>query len=100
MGLLATVMFDSIRGLNPILLLGSIFSTFFQYCSLILLVGGTILIFRSITTMETSETQQATVTMLILGGIFYAISLYSAFVVAHLLGRFYWRNQEKLNWEV
>lgn len=100
MGLLATVMFDSIRGLNPILLLGSIFSTFFQYCGLLLLIGGTILIFRSITTMESSETQQPTVTMLILGGVFYAIALYSVFVVAHLLGRFYWRNQEKLNWEV
>jgi hypothetical protein len=23
-----------------------------------------------------------------------------AMVAAHLLGRFYWQNQEKLNWEV
>ena len=38
--------------------------------------------------------------MLILSGVFYVISLYAVFVVAHLLGRFYWRYQEKLNWEV
>jgi len=38
--------------------------------------------------------------MILLGGIFSFILLYITFVVAHLLGLFYWRNEEKLNWEV
>jgi hypothetical protein len=38
--------------------------------------------------------------MLIVGGIFYGVAIYVALVIAHLIGRFYWRNQEKLNWEV
>ncbi len=100
MGLLATVMFDSTSGLNPFLLIGSIFSTFFQYCGLVLLIGGITLIFKAITTMEMGQTQRAPVAMLMLGGIFYSLSLYAVFIVAHLLGRFYWRNKEKLNWEV
>ena len=28
------------------------------------------------------------------------VVVYLLLVAAHLLGRFYWRNQEKLNWEV
>jgi hypothetical protein len=36
MGLLAVVMFDSIRALNPVLIIGSIFSTFFLYCGLVI----------------------------------------------------------------
>ena len=93
-------MFDSIRGLNPVLLIGSVVSTFFQYCGLVLLIGGVILIFGAVTTMETDQTQRVPVARLMLGGIFYSLFLYAAFMVAHLLGRFYWRNQEKLNWEV
>jgi len=100
MGLLACVMFDSIRALNPVLLIGSIFSTFFQYGGLVFLIGGIILIFGVVTTMEMGQAQLASVPALILGGVFYLLSLYAVFIVAHLLGRFYWRNQEKLNWEV
>ena len=51
MGLLACVMFDSIRALNPILLIGSILSTFFQYCGLVLLIIGIVLAFRALTGM-------------------------------------------------
>jgi hypothetical protein len=93
-------MFDSIRALNPVLLIGSIFSTFFQYCGLVFLIGGIILIFGAVTTMEMGQAQLASVPALILGGVFYLLSVYAVFIVAHLLGRFYWRNQEKLNWEV
>jgi hypothetical protein len=28
------------------------------------------------------------------------LGLYIGFVIAHMIGRFYWRNQGKLNWEV
>lgn len=100
MGLLACVMFDSIGGLNPLLLIGSIFSTFFQYCGLVLLITGIVLGFRAIQAIQTNDTQRETFTMIIIGGVFSAILFYITFVVAHLLGRFYWRYKEKLNWEV
>ena len=100
MGLLACVMFDSISGLNPFLLIGSIFSAFFQYCGLVLLITGIVLGFKAIPTIQTDSTQQETISMIFLESIFYAILLYITFVVAHLIGRFYWQNQEKLNWEV
>lgn len=100
MGLLACIMFDSVYGLNPLILIGSIFSTFFQYCGLVLLISGIILGLKVIQTIQTNNNQQEIFLMIIMGAIFSAILLYVAFVVAHLIGRFYWRYEEKLNWEV
>ena len=92
MGLLSVVLFDSLAGLNPILIIGSILSTFFQYCGLILLffaIGALSII--SVTVLP----------QFWLLRIFSSVTLlYMAMVYAHLLGRFYWRYQEKLNWEV
>ena len=101
MGLLACVMFDSIRGLNPILLIGSIASTFLKYCGLVLLVCGIVLSFRTLAvTGGRLESGQITTGTTVLGAVFSCLLLYMVFVVAHLLGRFYWRYQDKLNWEV
>ena len=92
MGLLAVIMFDSFAGLNPLLLIGSIFSTFFQYCGLVLLFcifgyssAKIFLAFR-----ESGFLIYVSV----------ALIIYLAMVAAHLLGRFYWRYNEKLYWEV
>jgi len=100
MGLLACIMFDSIRGLNPILLIASIFSTFFHYSGLVLLIIAIILAYSALPGISTDETQRLDILTLFVGGIFYGIAIYIAFVIAHLIGRFYWLNQEKLNWEV
>jgi hypothetical protein len=101
MGLLACIMFDSISGLNPKLLIGSIFSTFFQYCGLVLLVIAVVFIFTQLAGMlETEATQKPSASMLILGGALFFVGLYIAFVIAHIIGRFYWRYEDKLNWEV
>jgi phage FluMu protein Com len=92
MGLLAVIMFDSLTGLNPVLLIGSIFSTFFQYCGLILLMaglGGLMVLALSISAKSP-----------VLAYILRIVDIYWTMVGAHLLGRFYWRYQEKLNWEV
>ena len=35
-----------------------------------------------------------------LPGIQLPLCLYVMLVFGHLIGRFYWRNEEKLNWEV
>ena len=101
MGLLAAVMFSSSTAFNPVLWIGSILSTFFQYCGLVLLIGGIVVGVKALTTMAQSENiQQIEGSTMLLEILFSCILLYLAFVVAHLLGRFYWRYQEKLNWEV
>jgi phage FluMu protein Com len=92
MGLLSVVMFDSFSGLNPILILGSIFRTFFPYCAIVVvfLLDGFLTII-----IKFAATQSWVLSFLI-----DCIRLYLALVGAHLLGRFYWRYQEKLRWEV
>ncbi|MHC4439968.1 MAG: hypothetical protein ACYS3S_21635 [Planctomycetota bacterium] len=101
MGLLACVMFDSIRGLSPVLLLASIFSTFVQYCGLVLLVAVIVLAVVFFTHMQgTENTEQSWVSNMLFMILFNGITFYATFVVVHLLGRFFWRNKEKLNWEV
>jgi DNA-directed RNA polymerase subunit RPC12/RpoP len=103
MGLLACIMFDSIRGLNPILLIGSIISTYDQYLGLVLLIVVIVITFSALSKVDANNTEQPqppNIPTLIVVGIFFALVIYTIFVVAHLIGRFYWRNQEKLNWEV
>lgn len=92
MGILAVVMFDSINGLNPILLICSIASTFFQYWALILFIC--VLGFLPVA-LKWILPQS-----LIISFISSAVRIYLIMVIAHLLGRFYWRYQDKLNWEV
>jgi len=91
MAILAVVMFDSVRGLNPVLLIGSIFSTFFQYCGLVLFIAAGVFVLLSL-----PITREALISRFIL----HCVCIYLALVAAHLLGRFYWRYQEKLNWAV
>lgn len=98
MTILSVVMFDSYRGLNPLLIVSSIFSTFAPYCGLILVLCvlwlPVILIRKFIVTQVVSF--QSSLFLYLPR----AISIYLMLVGAHLLGRFYWRYQEKLNWEV
>ncbi len=91
-GLLAIAMFDSTSAFNPFLWITSILSTFFQYCGLVLffcVLGGLVL-------MIVSSFQQS----LLFSYLFRAAFIYLAMVAAHLLGRFYYLNSTKLNWEV
>lgn len=92
MGLLALAMFNSTSAFNPFLWIASIFSTFFQYCCLVLffcLLGW--LVSRIVSSFQES---------LIFAYLFNAAFIYLAMVAAHLLGRFYYLNSKKLNWEV
>jgi hypothetical protein len=91
MGLLAVVMFDSLRGLNPIFIIGSVFSTFFQYCGLVLILGVFVLAVIAVRNMELGR---------LLAFILGYIRIYILLVIAHLLGHFYWKCKDKLNWEV
>ena len=91
MGLLSVIIFDSLRGLNPILIIGSIFSTFFQYC-------GLVIFFYALGLLVTAMVYILPKSW-ILGHVIKLISFYLTVVGAHLLGRFAWRYQEKLNWD-
>jgi phage FluMu protein Com len=99
-GLLAAVMFNSGAAFNPILWVGSIFSVFFQYCGLVLLLCGVVLPIAAIMNIQPEDIPLPKVLTLILQAGFTATLLYIVFVIAHLLGRFYWRYRERLNWEV
>jgi ribosomal protein S27E len=91
MGLLGIVVLDSIVGLSPRLLYNSISKSFFQYCGLVLVfVAGALLI--GVLGQKVGKSGY-------LAFIVRCAGVYVVFVAAHLLGRFYWRNQEKLNWE-
>jgi len=91
MALLAVVVLDSPVGLNPRLLYNSISNTFRQYCGLVLLIVAAILLIGTLGQKWGESGYLAFVVR--------CVSTYMVFVAAHLLGRFYWRNQEKLNWK-
>jgi hypothetical protein len=92
MGLLAVIMFDSAIGLNPRLLIRSISSTFFPYCGLVLLFVTPVVLIG----MLHVEVQESRLWIFIIR----SVMTYLILVGAHLLGRFYWRYQNKFNWEV
>jgi hypothetical protein len=96
MALLAVIMFDSMKGLNPLIIIPSIFSTLFQYCGLILLIAA--IIFLYVLTVKSLPPNPYT--RMALFPLVQAVELYLAMVATHLLGRFYFKYQEKLNWEV
>jgi hypothetical protein len=92
MGLLAVLMFGSFTGLNPLVLIPSIFSTLFQYLALIGFLGVLIAAFAAVTQVVKGK--------IVLEFIAAAALVYLLMIIAHLLGRFFWKYQEKLNWEV
>jgi len=92
MGLLAVAMFNSTSAFNPFLWIASIFSTFFHYCSLVLSFCVLTSLFLKVVFSFTPS--------LFLAYLFGAAFIYLAMVAAHLLGRFYYINSRKLNWEV
>ena len=92
MGLLAVAVFDSVRGVNPILVIGSIFSTFFQYCGLVIFCYAFLLLIPLAGFFL--------LRLWILGYLFMLVAFYLGLILAHLLGRFGWKYRDKLNWEV
>jgi DNA-directed RNA polymerase subunit RPC12/RpoP len=110
MTILSVIMFDSFGGLNPILIVRSIFRTFVPYCGLILLLCvlrvPIVLMREFIVTEVISRRAGLFITEVISGraGLFIylpkTVSIYLTLVSAHLLGRFYWKYEERLNWEV
>ncbi len=91
MGLLTVTMFESLRALNPILLAGSILSTLLPYCALVpfcyllLLLFPVAAYFLVVNWIPSYPLLFAT--------------YYVWLVLAHLLGRFCWKYEERLNWD-
>jgi hypothetical protein len=92
MALLAVIMFDSGRGFNFRLIFKSISSTFYPYSGLVLFLILTVILITLIP-LEVLESP-------LWDCIFRAVTIYAALIGAHLLGRFYWRYQDKLNWDL
>jgi hypothetical protein len=92
MGLLAVIMFDSLRALNPLLIFGSIFSTSFRYVGIVVFIAGVCLLVVKVVLILRGSWLAAHLAKL--------AAIYLLLVVAHLIGRFFWRNQDRLNWEV
>lgn len=91
MALLAVIMFETLRALNPVLLLGSTFSTLAPYCALVpLCCAPCLLLPVALWFVVKSWT---------LGYLLLFLAFYQVLVQAHLLGRFYWKNQDRLNWD-
>ena len=91
MALLAIVVLDSIVGLDPRLLYNSISKTFRQYCGLVLLFVAAVALMAFFGHKAGESVYLAFIVR--------CASVYMVFVAAHLLGRFYWRNQGKLDWK-
>jgi hypothetical protein len=91
MALLAVVMHDALHGLNPVLLIRSILRVPFQYCALAPFCCALCLL--------VPVAGHYLVTFWILGYALLFLAFYQLLILAHLLGRFYWRNEERLNWD-
>ena len=92
MVLLSIIMFNSSAGFNPFIWIASMFSTFFQYCGLVVLLLVLSFLFQAVA----NYMSQYKLLSFLAGGVL----VYFAMIFSHLLGRFYHVNQKELNWEV
>jgi len=101
MSILAVIMFDSVNGLKPVLLVRSIASTLFPYCGLVFLFYGLGILFVILYSRITFSVRDGFFSWLMLSYIFSNILLlYTLLISGHLLGRFFYRFEDKLYWEV
>ena len=94
-GILRMVVDDSISAVNPLGLLASIFRVFPQYMFLLLVVAAAAAL---IWLAGPDAEQRQTLRPLPIEMVGLLIATYGAFVAGHVLGRFYWRNRERLDW--
>ncbi|MHC4395835.1 MAG: zinc ribbon domain-containing protein [Planctomycetota bacterium] len=92
MALLAAVTFDFSRSFSTLLWFMSIFKTFLLYIGLVLIVCAFVALIVWLARFFYKSRA--------LAFLYSVIFIYLIMLDAHLLGRFYWRYKEKLNWEV
>ena len=91
MSFLAVVIFDSASALKPMLILGSIFDTFLPYCGLVLTSCALIGII--------ALSRKIVINLRVWPPFSDVVFIYLAMIFAHLLGRFFCKNADRLNWE-
>jgi hypothetical protein len=96
MGLLAMVIHDSISALNPLFLLGSIRRVFGPYLCLLLATG----VLAGLFWQADGRMGRGLAPPAVLQAFNALLSGYAALVLAHLLGRFYWRYRDRLDWGI
>ncbi|MBM4024436.1 MAG: hypothetical protein FJ280_03395 [Planctomycetes bacterium] len=89
MSFLAGAIFDSFDALNPLLIVQSIGRTFVPYC-------GLVLFFLALTGLAAVVIPRVPIWSYLRS----AAQLYLLLVLANSVGRFYWRNRERLDWGV
>lgn len=94
MGLLAMVIQDSTSALNPFSLLLAILRTFIPYLLLLLSIAAVVGLYLLVHTLFMSDAYSSW----FLGGMGAFAMVYLQLVLAHVLGRFYWRHREQLDW--
>jgi|GEM_PF-6714595 len=92
MGLLAVIMFESMSAFNPSFLMGSIKRTFIAYMGLVVCLFGLGVLLHEI---ESYMMQSMLSGYLLIGP-----NIYLMMIGAHLLGRFYYFNEKKLDWGI
>ena len=95
MGLLAMVVHDSVSVLNPLFLLGSNLRVLPAYAGLLGGIGVLVLLF-----LQTGNVFSRGVAPQWLGLLHTVLAAYAAVVLAHVLGRFYWRYRDRLDWGI
>ncbi len=92
MVLLGLVLFDSLRALNPILIIASMFNVFLPYCGLVLLFFAVCGLIAFILVIMPQS--------FVISYLLSVVCIYLTMIMAHVLGRFCYKYGEKLNWEV
>jgi hypothetical protein len=95
MGLLAMVIHDSISALNPLFLLDSIRRVLGPYLCLLLGTGVLVGLF-----WHAGGAGRRLTLPIVLPLFHVLLSAYAALVLTHLLGRFYWRYRDRLDWGI
>jgi hypothetical protein len=90
-GLLSVVLYDSVSGLRLGILIRSVYSTFRTYVGLVLLF---VVMFYVV--LVYSKTQVGILWKIV----FRSFIIYFAFILAHLTGRYYLKNKDKLKWDL
>ncbi len=91
MALLSVVMHESLRGLNPVLLIRSALKTLVPYSALVL--------FGYILFLSIPMVARHLLHRWVRQYVFLFVAFYQLLILAHLIGRFYWRNEERLYWD-
>jgi len=95
MALVAMAVMDSTTALNPFVLLWAILRTFVSYIALLILLIVLTVLLNVLWSILTGLVPSVLGILVALASVYY-----TSMVQAHVLGRFYWRNGERLDWGI